>query len=224
MNIHILTPFYRKYLLKTLIHYYSKMNIIWHPICDKIDIEPFKDNKLDWVRPLLCPPLKKGQQCYEKFNHWINIDDIEDNDFYGFSGDDDMFEEGLFDELRKVSDSVNVVYISNYRGDKIPNDGGAPHPVEPIIMKRIEQVAPCQIGLGEFFVRGKILRQVRFDNHDGAGDGRFAQNVGAMCWPVAGSVEFKPNWFVFGNFFQPGRHTDPKKFLKPTWKLPEIIE
>lgn len=224
MNIHILTPFYRKYLYKTLIHYYSKMNIIWHPICDKVDIEPFKNNTIDWIKPLLCPPLKKGQQCYEKFNHWLAIEDIEDDSFYGFCGDDDMFEDGLFDEIRKIEDSVDVIYISNYRGDKIPNDGGAPHPVAPIIMKRIEQVGPCGIGLGMFFVRGKILKNVRFDNIDGAGDGRFAQKIGKICWPKANSVLFKPDWYVFGNFFQPGRHTDKDKFLKQNWELPKIIK
>jgi len=222
MNIHILTPYYRKYLYKTLIHYYTPKHIIWHPICDEVDIEPFKDNTLEWVKPFLCPPLQKGQQCYEKFNHFLKGNEIIDEDFYGFCGDDDMWEDGIFSELRKLDPEINIVYLSNYRGDKIPNDGGAPHPVHPIIMKDISQVKPCHIGLGEFFIKGRIFKQHTFDNLDGAGDGRFAQKIYKGLNPK--TILFKPNWFVFGNYFQPGRHTDKNKFLKDNWKLPEIIK
>ena len=219
INVHILVPFYRKYLYKTLIHYYGKLGVIFHPICDAVDIEPFKDNELDWVKPLLCQPLKPNEQCYAKFNHFINSGEvIIDDDYYGFMGDDDMIEEGLSDELKKKNS--DVIYISNYRGDRIPFDDGCPHPVHPIIPREPKDVAPCFIGLGEFYVKGHILKKVRFNTTKGDDDGRFAQNLLNVC----DSIEFMPDWFTFGNYFQPRRHTNPDKFLKPNWELPEIIK
>lgn len=216
MNVHILCPFYRQYLYKTLINYYGKMGVIFHPICDSIDINPFKENKLDWVKPFLCPPLKPKEQCYVKFNYFIDSEEIIDDDYYGFMGDDDMVEDGLIDELKKkISD---IIYISNYRGDSIPNDGSCPHSVRPIIPKRPEDVRPNWIGLGQFYVKGHILKEVRFNTASGAGDGMFAQALLRL-----GSVEFMSDWFTFGNFFQPGRHTRKDKFLKPNWELPQII-
>lgn len=217
MNVHILTPFYRQYLYKTLIHYYGKMGIIFHPICDAVDMLSFKDNELDWVKPCLCPPLNPGEQCYVKFNYFMDVEEIVDDDYYGFMGDDDMIEEGLADELKKKTS--DIVYISNYRGDAIPNDGGCPHPVHPIIPRALSDVKPNWIGLGQFYVKGRILRKVRFNIVTGCGDGLFAQNLIGL-----GSIEFMPDWFTFGNFFQPGRHTNKDRFLKSNWELPRIIE
>jgi hypothetical protein len=194
------------------------MGVIFHPICDSVDIEPFEDNELDWVKPLLCPPLRPGEQCYAKFNHFINSVEIVDDDYYGFMGDDDMIEDGFIDELKKKNN--DVIYISNYRGDSIPNDGGARHPVHPIIPREPKDVAPNFIGLGEFYVKGHILKKVRFNTTNGADDGRFAQNL----LNVGESIEFMPNWFTFGNFFQPGRHTSKDRFLKSNWELPQVIE
>lgn len=216
MNIHILVPFYRKYLYKTLLHYYNNLGIIFHPICDHVDIEPFKDNILEWVKPFLCPPLKNGEPCYTKFNYFLENNDIIDNDYYGFAGDDDMFEEGLVDELQKSE--AEIIFISSYRGDTVPNDGGAPHPAEILLQRNIHDVCRGRIGLGMFFVKGYILRPLRFVTDNGWGDGIFAEN---LC--DKGTLEFKPDVFLFFNYFQPGRHTDKNKLLKPTWKLPQII-
>lgn len=193
------------------------MDVVFHPICDSVDITPFKDNELDWVKPFLCPPLKPGEQCYKKFNYFMDSDEIIDDDYYGFMGDDDMIEEGLIDELKKID--YDIVYISNYRGDKIPNDNGCPHPVHPIIPKCPDDVKPNWIGLGQFYVKGKILKKVRFNTVVGHGDGLFAQNLLGL-----GSLAFAPGWFTFGNYFQPGRHTDKSKYLKSNWELPQVID
>ena len=205
MSIHLLVPFYRKHLYKTLTYYYGQMKILFHPICDSVDIEPFKDNKLDWVKPLLCPSLIPGQQCYKKFNDFIDLGEIILDDYYGFCGDDDMFEPEFFSELSKRNS--DVVYNSNYRGDKIPNDG-APHGVSPLIIRRKEDVFVNNIGLGMFFVKGHIFKTTRFDINFSGADGRFAEDV-----LHKGTIDFMSNSFVFGNYFQPGRHTDRNKFL-----------
>lgn len=226
MRIHLLCAFYRKYLYKTLLSYYEKENIIFHPICDEVDIEPFKDNNLDWVQPYICPPLKiPGDQVYKKFDYFLDENTIVDEDFYGFIDDDSMYEPGFFSELRK-QESFDVVYNSNYRGDKIPQDGSVGHDTAPLIIRKKEDVYPNNIGLAMYFVKGKILKitqnnkmLVRFGNNWSGDDGLFAQKL----LNFTNNIHFMSDWFVLGNYFQPGRHTDKSKFLKSSWSLSEII-
>lgn len=216
MNTHLLIPFYRKHLYKTHMEYYGRQNIIYHPICDEVDFEPFVNNELEWVKPFICPALKPKEQCYTKFNYFIDAGDIVDDDYYSFCGDDDMFEEGFFDNLK--TKTADIVYNSNYRGDKIPMDGTAPHPTYPLIPKSPSDIRPGNVGLGMFSVRGRILKLVRFGTTCGFDDGRLAQKL-----LTVGCVEYNPDWFILGNFLQPGRHTDPAKFIKPSWTLPQIV-
>lgn len=212
-NIHLIVPFYRKHLYEYLIKNYEKQNIIFHPICDDVDIEPFKNNKFEWIKPLLCPPLKNGEQCYKKINDFIEDGDIVDNDLYGFCGDDDMYEPNFATELKKSK--ADIVFISRYAGDKIPNDG-APHFLMPLITKNIYDVYPGHIGLGQFFLRGNLLKKLKFRIDTGWGDGLFAQ----LLMLQNKSIEFRPDIFLFINYFQVGRYNDKSKMLKSNWELP----
>lgn len=222
MNVHILCPFYRKHLFRTLLHYYSSMNIVFHPICDYVDIEQFEGNTLPWVKPMLCPPLKKDhaglpvEQCYKKFNDFIDVGDIVDSDYYGFVCDDDMYEQGFTDLLKQQT--ADIVYNSGYRGDKIPDDGSCPHPAWPLIISGRKDVRTSNIGLGMFSVRGRVLKRTRFNTVTCIGDGLYAESLLTM-----GSLSFVPRGFILKNFFQPGRYTDATKFPKPTWKMPVIL-
>lgn len=219
MTVHLLCAFYRKYIYKTLIHYYEKEDIIFHPICDDVDIEPFKDNKLSWVQPYVCPPLRiPGDQVYKKFDYFMDGNELIENDFYGFIDDDSMFEPGFFAELKKHND-YEVVYNSCYRGDSVPNDGSEPHPIYPLIQNGPQDVYECNIGIGMFFVKGRVLKNIRFGNTHKWDDGRFAKRL----LTETSSISFMPNWFVLGNYFQPGRHTNKSKFMKPNWELSQII-
>jgi hypothetical protein len=218
MDVHVLCPFYRKYLLPTLIYYYEPMGIIWHPICDSVDIEPFKTINKDWIKPMLCEPLKKGEQCYAKYNYFIAKGEIIDQDYYGFICDDSMFEPQFFNNLKKQT--TKIVMNSNYRGDSIPNDGTMPHGTEPLIIRCHNDVAMNHIGTGSFWVKGEILRQTKFDNYHSGGDGLYAEN---LRWKWPNDITYLPDWFVFGNFFQKGRHTRKEAFLKPDWELPKFI-
>lgn len=219
MNIHIVCPFYRKYLLPTILHYLEPMNIIWHPVCDDIDIEAFKDNKYSWVRPLLCRPLIQTDQCYRKINDFIDAGDIINNDYYGFMGDDDMYESGFFDVIR--NQTAKILINSNYRGDTIPNDRACiKHGISPLIMKTLNDVRIRNIGFAMYFVKGEILRQTKFGNEVTNDDGRYAEML-KKRWP--NDIKILSDSFVFGNFFQPGRYTKKEKFLKSNWELPKIL-
>jgi len=194
------------------------MKIVWHPICDHVDIKPFKGNAEEWIRPVLCPPLKKGEQCYIKFNYFIDTQEIRGGDYYGFMGDDDMYEPGFFDQLRLQT--AKIIINSNYRGDAIPDDGSAPHGTTPLIMRFLSDIRVNNIGLGMFFVKGVILKQTRFSSSYSGGDGRYAEEL-KRRWPR--DIKILSDWFVFGNYFQPGRFTCKECFLKDNWELPKIV-
>lgn len=220
MDIHVLCPFYRKNLLSTLIHYLEPMNIIWHPICDPVDIEPFNSINKPWIKTSLCRKLHQGDQYpYIKFNHFIETEQIIDDDYYGFMGDDDMFEPLFFDNLRKQT--AKIIINSAFRGDAIPNDGSIGHGACPLIMRHLHDVRLNNIGTGMYFVKGEILRQTRFDINGTGGDGLYAEGLRAR-WP--NEILFLTNWFIFGNYFQPGRFNRKDVFIKSNWELPKLIQ
>lgn len=221
MNIHVICPFYRKHLLTTLIHYLEPMGIIWHPVCDPVDIEPFENNALEWVRPLLCEPLIIGSdQCYRKINDFIDAGGIIDDDYYGFMGDDDMYEPCFFNVLRRQT--ARIIINSNYRGDTIPDDNAVvKHGAYPLIMSGLKDIFAGNIGFAMYFVKGETLKQTRFGNENGNDDGHYAEMLKAR-WP--GDIVFLPESFVFGNYFQLGRFTSKEAFIKSGWELPELYD
>ena len=207
MNIHIICPFYRKPLYPILVHYLEPMKIIWHPICDSTDIEPFKNNGKDWIKPLLVPPLKtdgKRDLSTRKLNDFITTQEIIDEDYYGFMGDDDMYEPGFFDVIREQTAKILIVSLS--RGDSVPKDpkypNASPHPVFPLIMRRLEEIQINAIGLPQFILKGEILKQMKFRNEAPCDDGYFAEDLRNK---FPDEIKFLTYSFVFGNFFEKGR-------------------
>jgi hypothetical protein len=214
MNIHIVTPFYRKHLLKTLIHYLQPMNIIWHPVCDPVDIQAFKNNIIGWIQPVLCKPLEWSS--LRKINDFIETQTIIDGDYYCCMGDDDMYEEGIFDEIRKQT--AKVIFISLCRGNEIPK--GSPHPTNPLIIKGPEDVKICAIGLPQYIVKGSIFKQMKMDTTTCHADGTFAEELKDR---FPNDCIYRPDLFTFGNYFEPGRFTNDSFKIKPNWRLPEIL-
>lgn len=215
MNIHIICPFYRKYLLSTIIYYLEPTGIFWHPVCDPTDIKIFKNNKKNWIKPLLVEPFKPEEQCYRKINDFIEKETIIDNDYYGFMGDDDMYEPGFFNVIREQT--AKIIFFSNYRGDTIPADDPSQHPIYPLIIDGPDKIRTCNIGMGMYILKGEILKQTKFDLTCIWDDGHYAEMLKER-WPD--DFICIPDLFVFGNYFQPGRFTTTKKFLKKTWELP----
>jgi hypothetical protein len=220
MQINIICPFYRQYLLPTLIKYLEPMHIQWHPVCDPIDIQAFSDNTKQWIHPVLCKPFRAGEMCYRKINDWIdlNLDTINNDDYYGFMGDDDMYEPGFFDIVRQQT--AKILMYSCYRGDAKTNNPppAENHPAHPLIINGLDDVHVGKIGLGMYILKGSILRQMKFNITHKWGDGAFAQDLKAK-WP--NYIKFLTDLFVFGNYFEPGRFNTSEKFLKSSWRLPK---
>ena len=203
MNVHVIMPFYRKYLVQKLIDSFRPMNLIWHPICDEVDLQAFENNTLDWIKPVLCPPLNLGvDQCYRKNNDFINTQEIIDEDFYGFLHDDDMYVPGFIDKIRLQT--AKIIFYSMDRGDVCPNDDApVKWPAVPIILSALSDVRVYNIDMCQMIVRGEILRQTQFGNSQHCDDGLYAESL-KKRWPndciVMSEFGVRQNYFQKGRF------------------------
>jgi hypothetical protein len=214
MDIHILTPFYRKDLAATLIYYWRQHNIFWYPLMAPSDYIELPNES--WIRPVTVEELKKGENCFVKVDYFREHHLIIDEDYYGVTCDETIYEPGFMDVLRQQT--AKIVVCSSYRGNAIPKDGSAPHPVNPLIIRGLQDIKYCGIGMGQWFVKGDILRSVPYHENKRKDDGQYAMEL-KKRYPT--NIVFIPEWFSLANYLQKGRHTKKEKFLKSHWELPE---
>ena len=233
MQIHLICPFYRRRLLKTHIHYLKPTGIMWHPVCDPVDIQAFDGVAEDWIRPFrldklcgvnvrdqdptLCEPASFNC-CFDKINRFIDAG-LMDDDYYGFLDDDSSYEPMFFDVVRQQS--AKILMFSLSRGNAIPVDAVSRHATHPLIIRSSADVRVNNIGLPQYIMRGSILKQIRIASWPVWADGLFAETLVARFHD---EIQFLPQWFAFGNYFEPGRYTDDSFKLKPNWELPRIVE
>lgn len=202
MNFHVIMPFYRKHLTQKLIKYFEPMKLIWHPICDSVDIEPFKNITLEWIHPLLCQPMNPADQCYRKNNDFINAGNLVDEDYYGFLHDDDMYVPGFINKIKQQT--AKIIFFSASRGQVCPDDD---HPWKwppvPLLINTIDDVRIAGIDMCQYIMKGEILRQIIFGNSSVCDDGIFAETL-KKIWP--NDILILPEIGVNFNYFQPGRY------------------
>jgi hypothetical protein len=212
---HIITPFSRNENLNFYIHNLQNKNIIWHPIVHEkiLFIEP-------WI--LTCYVLEnlpKEDPNYFKLNKFIEIYPIEDNDWYCFMNDDDWMEDNVIEEINKIKDH-DVVFCSMKRGHQIPNNEGIqPHGIETLIAKK--GVGCGQIGLEQIFLKGKILKQIKFDTSSKVqhmSDGVLAEELQKKY-----TVKYLGNVFVLFNYLEPGRWNREKDVKDINQKFNDFV-
>ncbi|MHA1342377.1 MAG: hypothetical protein ACTSQG_00190 [Promethearchaeota archaeon] len=203
MNFHVIVPFYRQHLTDELIKHFEPMDLIWHPVCDKVDIEPFKNIDKDWIKPVLCPPLKiPGETAYRKINDFIDAGDIIDDDYYGFIGDDDMYVPGFIDKIKQQT--AKIIIFSASRGQLTPDDDCIyKWPPIDLIINVLDDVRVAAIDFCQMIVKGEILKKTRFGIHDICDDGHYAENL-KNTWP--NDIQILPEIGVNKNYFQLGRY------------------
>ena len=215
MDVHILTPFYRKELASSLVYYWQPCGIKWYPLMAPSDYVLFNE---DWIYPITTKELKKGDNCFVKVDEFRETQPIINNDYYGVTCDETIYEPGFFDILKKQT--AKIVMCSSYRGNAIPRDGSAPHPTKPLIIKGLNNIKYCSIGMGQWFVKGDIFRSVPYIEGRRKDDGHYALELKRL---YSKDIVFIPEWFALANYLQKGRHTKRESFLKPNWELPKII-
>ncbi len=212
MKFHAIMPFYRKHLAPILTKWFESMDVIWHPVCDHIDIEPFIGNTIPWIQPILCEPLKiPGDQCYRKINDFIEAPStiIVDEDYYGFIHDDDMYVPGFINKVKQQT--AKIICFSASRGEICPNDDAIyKWPPIPLILEKLDDIRVANIDMCQMIVKGEILRQTRFGNNSVCDDGHYAENLKSR-WP--NDILILPELGINFNYFQPGRYI--KMSLEP---------
>jgi hypothetical protein len=208
-QIHLITPFMRHYLQDTLIAAYGPMNIIWHPIAFQNELADFNE---PWIIPYVIPmnreDCKSKMPQYTIRNHWIQNNAIVDDDYYVTVDDDDMYEAGVFDEVRKMND--DIVIISMKRGYHIPADviDIRRYPTETLIADP-EWIRRGAISSQQSFVKGKIFRKHLFDDSSQFGDGDMA----ILHKQNGEQTAYRPDLYALFNFYEPGRWTRHRVFF-----------
>ena len=210
MNFHVLMPFYRRYLIDTLIAHLQPMNVIWYPICDHIDIEPFENINEPWIKPVLTPKLIIGQEtAYKKVNDAIDRINVVDDDYYGFVGDDDMYAPGFIDKIKQQT--AKILIFSCSRGEVTPNDDCMyKWPPIDLVINTLDDIRVANIDFCQIIVKGEILRQMRFGENDVCDDGNYAVEL-KNRWPD--DIQIMHEIGVNKNYFQPGRYTTPRNYI-----------
>jgi len=216
MEIHVLTPLFRVYLVPTLVYYLEPMDIQWYPIMTPSEITTFDK---DWIHPVHVNELPPKAQCCQKFNAFLDLHEIIDDDYYAFMCDDNMYEPGFFDVIRQQS--AKILICALYRGDATPNDNVVDkHPTNTLKATKLSHIIPGRIDYAQFIIKGSLFKTHPFDPYVGCSDGRYIRNL-AREYPH--DVTFLPNLYALFNYFQPGRYNKKERFPKPNWELPKIL-
>jgi hypothetical protein len=196
MNVHLLTPFSRPDNLPRLLVLLGPQRIIWHPITGPdLRIPTYR-----WVQPhqLSAPVPLEQDPAYWKLNRWIESQEIINDDWYGFLNDDDGLEDNVADMLRQQS-SQSVIIISMRRGMRCPaRVAGFRHDTSTLLAGP-ENMHVNSVGLEQMFVKGDVLRHLRFTNWSGA-DGQLIEHV-VVTFPT----QYMPDYYALFNLLEPGR-------------------
>jgi len=200
VNIHLIMPFSRPENKEKLIEGYRPMNIILHPIM-------FLDEEIEfgesWIVPVVIPIEHKDCKsfmpgCFKR-NWFIQNEVIIDNDYYLNVDDDDFYEEGVFDEVKKMNDEA--VFISMKRGDNIPE--GLPrerqYPTYPLLAYPYN-VRVGEISTQQFIVKGRLYKGKLHNETIHHWDGLLA-----LYWKNTVQVAYRPDLFALFNYFEKGR-------------------
>ncbi len=210
-NIHLVMPFTRFHLLDTLIKCYEPMDIIWHPIMFEGKAGEGAFDK-PWIDPLVIQDNlhpKKSITAYFKVNYFIKHHTFIDEDYYCFSCDDDMIEDGVYDAVKQMDD--DIVIISLKRGDRIPVAATWKHGTNTLYADP-SNVQINSISAQQSFVKGKIFKEHLFNEGFSGADGEMA-----IHYKESGEqIRYEPDLFVMFNYYEPGRWGKPMKFGKLT--------
>lgn len=183
--IHVITAYTRKENLKFYLYHYEKENIIWHLLTYNTKILP---DSRPWIQPFIHDEEIENisyDPYYRKLNRFIDNFKIIDDDYYCFISDDDWVEEGLFNKINKMND--DVIFVSMKRGLN----------PDTYLICGDKQHAGA-IGIEQYFIKGKILKQIRFEDENGMADGILAEELMSNF-----KCRYEPNLFTFFDFLNP---------------------
>ncbi len=203
-RIHCVMPFYRMENKDKLIEAYRPMGVILHPIMFKDEWEEVIDFDEHWIEPFIVPmQSSEGEaeriECFKR-NKFIAGHIFNDDDYYVCVDDDDMYESGVFDEIRKMDD--DIIIISMKRGYQIPKNIPFDRQYHTnTLIAHPGNVKTGFISCQQSFVKGKIFKQHFFDEEYQAWDGLMAIHHKESGEQIA----YRPELFALFNYYEPGR-------------------
>ena len=210
MNLHILTPFYRK---KNFDVQFRRLEQFASWTCiitineHQLSYGNFFRNK--GCKIYVCNNFL-GDAAYCKVNRYIsgNIDNIQDNDYYMPLMDDDVVPYNFMEKLRSKNIKSSIIIVSCTRGDKSPpREKYMVHKTGNLIAAK-ENMRPGKIAYCQQIFRGSILKKIRYneDHHYGkkpSGDGLMAR----FLVKNYEDITYVPDIFVFFNYLERGRYS-----------------
>lgn len=195
-KVHIVTLFSRHGLLNTYLKFYRQAGVIWHVIqfCN----EEIIANREDWIRPFIIPDIFTPDSMLSALNHFIQTVQIEDDDYYAMTPDDDLFEPGVLEKIKTFSN--DVVVISMKRGDNIPDDGSIPHGTDTLIAHP-DNMLINHIGGEQLFLKGRVFKKYLYREDYYGADGLLAEQLKAN----EPDIRYESDLYILFNYFQSGR-------------------
>lgn len=194
--LHVIMPYSRPQNYQALLEMLSPCEVQWHLVCHDTSWPP--ESRPEWVHVHDCGQVPEGfDQCYWKLNWFIEHVPIVNEDRYHYACDDDAVTVESANAFRRST--APVAMCSMHYGRNPPT-----HPRNPRVwcrpnIARREIMRPYHCGMAMIAVTGKVLQQMRFDNHP-SGDGRMAEWLSEHF-----EVQFFPDVFVYHNWLEPGR-------------------
>jgi hypothetical protein len=200
-KIHLIMPFSRRHLWDKLIKAYGEMNVILHPLTMPGEVNSMMacDSTEEWIQPFRSAHAYAFNQS-KLLNEFIQNTPIIDDDYYVSMSDDDMYEQGVFDSIRNMDDLV--VVISMKRGYRVP----AGLPIEKRYPPTTLTAGPENMRIGciggeQMFIKGSILKNIRFDEEQTTvADGFVAETLKNFC-----TIRYEPDLFCLFNYYEPDR-------------------
>jgi len=203
-NIHLFMPFSRHELWPKLLEAYRPMNVILHPLTfvDEATVECSEK----WVQPFVSKMKRHGAFGVPLHNAFIKQFPLVDDDYYCQMADDDMYEPGVFDAIRKID--FPVVIISMKRGHHVPEGVSKERRYPTETLDACPENTEVQfVGGEQVFIKGSVLRTVLYDETNPAtADGLMAEHLKTICL-----IHYEPDLFALFNYYEPGRWDKKEK-------------
>lgn len=204
MRFNVITPMVRIHNAPDLIKMLAPQKIQWHVVVD--DDNPLKlvfDE--DWINVYRCPNPETTFYARSNFSiNWMFENHVDSEGYWCVLNDDDAYEPGFFDKLRKsLSDDEykhDVVIVGMERGDATPSDASWEHahgthrlPAHP------DHAKMNHVGVEQMIASGSVMKQYRIPYHL-SGDGQWVEHIAQRH-----EVLYLDNLNVWFNYYEPGR-------------------
>jgi len=184
MNIYnVMTPYSRWGNLPALTRMLQPENVTWHLLVD--EWMPVMSFTQSWIKVFHGrPPPPRFFIGHWLMNLFLDHTEIRDDEYYILMTDDDYFEPGFFDKLRKYDDDILICSMKRSTDKLI----AAP-----------ENIGIGRVGLEQLIIKGSVLKQYRVNG--------FYEADGDLIVRLFGDhptkFRFVPEAVCFFNFLPP---------------------